>query len=111
VIKIWKERFPQFWPEGYRFYGPVRANDPIYELSFRMKFGHKSEDLFWVKTLKALAAYLGSSSETEQTAICVDPRMQWSEAKNIWHNAAARTGICLMMTPFRWAGGLLNRNA
>jgi hypothetical protein len=28
VIKIWKERFPQFWPEGYRFYGPVSGMLP-----------------------------------------------------------------------------------
>jgi hypothetical protein len=186
VIKIWKEKFPEFWPEGNRYYGAVsgitpgdvavlnlagpggirapgggpmistgimviyaddesftfmtpqghmfagiitfsafeedgvtvaqaqalvRANDPIYELSFRLKFGHKSEDLFWVKTLKALAAHLGSNSEIEQTAIRVDPRMQWSEAKNAWHNAAVRTGIYMVMAPFRWAGGLIKRRA
>ena len=30
----------------------IRANDPVYEMSFRMGFGHKSEDAFWAATLK-----------------------------------------------------------
>jgi hypothetical protein len=29
VIKIWKERFPEFWPDGNRFYGPVSALCPV----------------------------------------------------------------------------------
>jgi hypothetical protein len=32
----------------------------------------------------------------------VDPRVQWSEAKNVWHNAAIRTGLYLMAAPLRW---------
>jgi hypothetical protein len=28
-------------------------------------------------------------------ATLVDPRLQWSEAKNVWHNAAVRTALFL----------------
>jgi hypothetical protein len=28
VIKVWKERFPQFWPKGNRFYGPLTGIAP-----------------------------------------------------------------------------------
>ena len=28
VIKTWKEKFPQFWPKGNRFYGPVGGMAP-----------------------------------------------------------------------------------
>jgi hypothetical protein len=28
VIATWKERFPDFWPEGNRFYGPLTGIEP-----------------------------------------------------------------------------------
>ena len=72
----------------------VRASDPVYELSFRLKFGHKAEDAFWHDTLRNLAAHCGSpNQEVTQTNVCVDKNVQWSEAKNIWHNAMIRTAV------------------
>ncbi len=162
VIKEWKAHFPEFWPKGNEFYGPmagvepgevavlnlampggaklstgirviyaddesftfmtpqghmfagmntfsayddagvtviqiqalVRAGDPIYEMSFRMKFGHKAEDAFWHDTLRNLAIRFGSPNrEVTQTNICVDKKVQWSEAKNVWNNAFIRTAL------------------
>jgi len=162
VIKEWKAHFPDFWPKGNNFYGPlqgvkpgevavlnltmpggaklstgirviyaddesfsfmtpqghmfagmntfsafdddgvtiiqiqalVRASDPFYEMSFRLKFGHKAEDAFWHDTLRNLAVHFGSSNqEPTHTNVCVDKRVQWSEAKNAWHNAMIRTAI------------------
>ena len=126
VIAEWKAHFPEFWPKGNDFYGPlqgvkpgevavlnlsmpggaklstgirviyaddesfsfmtpqghmfagmntfsafddngvtviqiqalVRAGDPIYEMSFRLKFGHKAEDKFWFDTLRNLSCAL-----------------------------------------------------
>ncbi|HEX7974084.1 MAG TPA: hypothetical protein VF498_06730 [Anaerolineales bacterium] len=182
VIRAWKTHFPEFWPKGNRFYGPltgiqpgdvavlnlagpggitgpggmpvistgvlviyadeesfsfmtpaghmfaamitfssyeedgcplaqvkalVRANDPLYELSFRLGFGHKTEDQFWADTLRSLAAYFGVEGRVQQEVVCVDPKVQWSEARNIWHNAAIRTGIYMLMSPVRWASNLL----
>jgi hypothetical protein len=72
----------------------VRANDPIYEMSFRLGFGHKAEDSFWLATLKNLATFLGvSNPQTSQTNSLVDPRVQWREWRNIWHNAGIRSGL------------------
>lgn len=162
VIKEWKAHFPDFWPKGNNFYGPlqgvkpgevavlnlampggaklstgirviyadeesfsfmtpqghmfagmntfsafddngvtviqiqalVRAGDPIFEMSFRLKFGHKAEDAFWHDTLRNMARHFGSDNqEPTQTNICVDKKVQWSEAKNVWHNAMIRTAI------------------
>ena len=72
----------------------VRANDPIYELSFRLGFGHKAEDGFWLATLRNLATHLGvSNPQATQTTSLVDPRIQWREWRNIWHNAGIRSGL------------------
>lgn len=72
----------------------VRANDPVYEMSFRLGFGHKAEDTFWHGTLRNLAADFGvTAAVVEQKNILVDSRLQWGEAGNIWHNAAIRTTL------------------
>ena len=80
----------------------VRANDPLYELTFRLGFGHRMEDEFWQATLKSLAAYFGVNGYVQQQVACLDPGVQWSQAKNIWHNAAIRTGFYIFASPFRW---------
>ena len=80
----------------------MRANDPIYELGLRFG-GHRQEDRFWQQTLNALATELGVVNAQVQTkVICIDPRLQWSQAKNIWHNAAVRTTIYRVTAPVRW---------
>jgi len=40
---------------------------------------------------------------------CIDKRMQWSQAGNIWQNAAIRTVIYTMLTPLRWIRERLRR--
>ncbi len=71
----------------------VRASDPIYELSFRLGFGHRAEDAFWRETLENLSRRFGVQGQVQQQVICVDTRVQWPEARNIWHNAAIRTAL------------------
>lgn len=181
VITVWKAEFPNFWPKGNRFFGPlhgiqpgevavlnlagpgginapgnmpaistgiiviyadetsfsfmtpeghmlagmitfsaeerdgtvvaqaqalIRPNDPIYEIAFRLGIGHKSEDVFWRATLRSLAARFGVNGQVEQKNVLVDPRIQWSEAKKIWHNAAIRTALYL---PFAIVKKILKR--
>ncbi len=84
----------------------IRANDPLYELGFRLG-GSKAEDKFWQQTLESLASHFGVSGQVQTTATCVDPKIQWSQAKNVWHNAAIRTALYKMASPARWARGLL----
>ena len=80
----------------------VRTGDPLYELSYWLGFGHAMEDTFWIQTLKNLAAHFGSNHSPELKAQRVDPRLQWKEWKNIWKNAAVRTGLHILVSPFRW---------
>ena len=87
----------------------IRASDPVYELGCRLGIVHKTEDAFWQQTLKNLAAHFDVEGYVQQAVTCVDPKVQWSEAKNIWHNAAVRTGIYYLMSPVRWLRNLAGR--
>lgn len=86
----------------------IRANDPVYEMSFRMGFGHKSEDAFWDATLKNLAQHLGvANPQPTQSNSLVDPRMQWAEWSNIWNNAGIRSGLYM---PVAFAKRILGKS-
>ncbi len=88
----------------------IRASDPLFEIMMRMKMGHEMEDIFWKQTLRNVAAHFNASaSEPELRRVLVDPRLQWSEAKNIWNNSAIRTTFYTLGAPFRWLGGLFRR--
>ena len=84
----------------------VRANDPLYEIGFRLG-GSKAEDKFWMHTLEALAEHFGVRGQVQLGVTCVDPRLQWSQAKNVWHNAGIRTGLYVGLAPLRWMRGLV----
>jgi len=86
----------------------ARTNDPMYEIGFLL-FGHKTQEQFWHHTLEALAAHFGVHGVVQMHKTCVDPRWQWSEAKNLWHNAAIRTAFYVMLSPFRAIGNLFHR--
>jgi hypothetical protein len=79
----------------------LRAGDPIYEMG--MAFGgHKKEDEFWKATLMSLSQRLGAQpTHVELTQTCLDKKRQWSNARNIKHNAAIRSGLYTMTHPFR----------
>lgn len=167
VVRIWKERFPDFQPGENRFYpsvagvkpgevvlinamtpgGPVstgvmvmysddesftlmtpqghpesgwvtfsafesdrgtvaqvqslaRANDPLYELAFRL-VGSTLQEKIWRHVLTSLAQHFGVTADVELTKSCIDPRLQWSEAGNIRHNAQIHTLLHTMTSPIR----------
>ena len=79
----------------------MRANDPIYEIALRLG-GQQQEDAFWEHTLKSLAAEFGVKEPVQIKTICVDPRLQWFQAKNIWQNAAIRTLFYKLGTSICW---------
>jgi hypothetical protein len=72
----------------------IRANDPLFELGCRLGVVHKAEDTFWLDTLRNLANHfcVNAPNPTQSTSL-IDPRMQWKEWRNIWHNAGIRTGL------------------
>ena len=79
----------------------MRASDPIYELGLRFG-GQKQEDRFWFHTLTQVAKHFNVEAQVQLESICVDKRLQWSEARNVWHNSAVRTTIHTVTTPARW---------
>lgn len=79
----------------------VRASDPLFELGCRFGVVHKNEDRFWHGTLKNLAQDFGVSEQVQQRNTLIDPRLQWKEARNIWHNAAIRTALYIILKPVR----------
>jgi hypothetical protein len=79
----------------------VRANDPAYEIGFRLG-ASRSESKIWQHVLTELAAYYGVTAHVESEITCIDPGVQWSQFWNIWQNAAIRTFLYKMLTPVRW---------
>jgi hypothetical protein len=120
VIYADEESFSFMTPQGHMFAGIVtfsaieediytvaqvqaflRASDPLYELSFRLKLGHNIEDAFWQNTLRNLATHFGQRRQPSTAAECLDPRVQWRQAGNLWHNAAIRTALYALSAPLR----------
>lgn len=80
--------------------GLARANDPVYELAFRA-VGSSLQVRIWTHVLTSLATYLGIPADVTVETLCLDPRLQWSQAGNVWYNAQIRT---IFYMPFRWLG-------
>jgi hypothetical protein len=78
----------------------LRASDPLWELGMMTFVGRKQNEI-WRTTLRNLAAHFGVAAEIESRIACVDKRRQWSNAKNVWHNAGIRSGISAPLRLFR----------
>ena len=77
----------------------MRANDPLYEVAMALG-GHRKEDQFWIRTMTALAKYLGAPpAEVHTRTVCIDPRRQWGNAGAVWHNSMVRTALQAMAAP------------
>jgi len=88
----------------------VRANDPIYELSLRLGIGHRIEDRFWLYTLRSLSEHFGVQGFPQHHVSLIDPRMQWSNARNIWLNAGVRSVLAAPVHGVRQAYRRFMRN-
>jgi hypothetical protein len=128
VIFADEESFTFMTPEGHMFSGwitfsayerdqatvaqaqlLIRANDSLYEVAFRLG-GSKAEDKVWNQTLGSLASYFGVEGQVQTTVTCIDPRRQWSQAKNVWLNAAIRSSVYTAFTPLRSVRKRIRRN-
>ena len=128
VLYADEESFTYMTPEGHPFSGWItfsayededgttvaqvqslaRANDPIYELGFRVA-GSTEQERIWTHVLKSLAAHFGVNEPVTLEKVCVDPKLQWSQIKNVWHNAGARSMLYTVAGPGRWMRGLMRR--
>ena len=110
-------------PEGHPFAGPLtfsalvdefgftvaqvqeltRASDPFWELAMLVPvLGERMQNDIWRQTLANLAQHFGSADATVHSKItCVDRHRQWRNAKNIWHNAAIRSGLAAPLRVIR----------
>jgi hypothetical protein len=73
----------------------MRAQDPLSELGLSLG-GHRQENRFWEQTLTNFAAHFGVEGAVQTQVVCVDRRRQWSNAKNIRHSAAVRSGMAAL---------------
>ena len=121
VIYADDESFSFMSPEGHPFAGPLtfsaaadsgvtvvkvdeltRASDPLWELAMMMPIvGERMQNDIWRSTLRNVAQHFGVDGQVESRIVCVDPHRQWSQAKNIWQNAAIRSTLFTVVRPFR----------
>lgn len=84
----------------------ARANDPIYEFGFRFMGGSSQQEKIWHHVLTQLAAHFDVPAHVTTQKSCVDNRLQWSQVKNVWHNAMVRSTLNL---PVRTARRIFGR--
>jgi hypothetical protein len=121
VIYADEESFSFMSPEGHPFAGPLtfsassengvtiakvdeltRASDPFWELTMMMPLvGRRMQNDLWRDTLRNVAKHFGVDPSVEERIVCVDGRRQWSQAKNIWQNAAIRSTLYTFAAPVR----------
>jgi hypothetical protein len=89
----------------------ARATDPIYEFGFRFMGGARFQEKTWNHVLTSLASHFGSQAQVQQRVTLVDPKIQWSEWKNVWHNAGIRTVLFKLTAPVRWMRRMSRRSA
>jgi hypothetical protein len=80
--------------------GLARANDPIYEIAFRLH-GSKFQEMTWKHVLGSLAKYLEVESPVTMKKRLIAPNLQWSQVGNIGHNAQLWTLGYLLAWPVR----------
>lgn len=77
----------------------MRANDPMWEMGMRFLGGHRQEDRIWQHTLQAVAEHFKVDAPVLTDVTCVDRKLQWKRAGNMWHNAGIRSGLYLVASP------------
>jgi hypothetical protein len=87
----------------------ARSNDPIYEFGFRFFGGATQQEKTWAHVLTQVAAHFGVAGQVQTQVTCLDPSLQWRQAKNVWHNAIIRTFFYKLGTPVRWVARQFKR--
>ncbi len=120
VVYADDESFSFMSPEGHPFAGPLtfsavdddgvtivkvdeltRASDPFWELAMMLPIGARMQNDIWRSTLRNVAKHFGVDGTVQSRIVCVDQHRQWSQAKNVWRNAAIRSTLYSLGRPFR----------
>lgn len=56
----------------------------------------------WTHVLTSLAEHLGVKGQEVMNKSLIAPQVQWSQARNLWKNAAIRTVSYLLAASLRW---------
>jgi hypothetical protein len=80
----------------------ARTNDPIYEFGFRFMGGARHQEETWAHVLSSLAKHFGVNGTVQTQLACLDARMQWRQAGNVFQNAMLHTMLYKLTMPFRW---------
>jgi hypothetical protein len=88
----------------------ARASDPIYEVGFRL-FGSTAQEKIWTHVLTSLAERFGVRERVRLEKDCMDPKLQWYRAGNLWHNAGLRSVLYTMAAQIRVLSGLFHRGS
>src|SRR5215216_4898188 len=75
----------------------------------RRLHGSGEEERIWTHVLKSLGAHFGVNEPVTLEKVCVDPKLQWSQVKNVWQNAGARSMLYTMVGLGRRMRNLLRR--
>jgi hypothetical protein len=63
--------------------------------------GARAQERIWAHVLVSLASHVGVMGQVQTRVTCIDPRCQWSEARNIWHNVMLRSFAFTITSPVR----------
>jgi hypothetical protein len=115
LIATWKQRFPEFWPEGNAFYGPLTGIEPG-EVALVVYLGAGCSALtyaLWGYALRHIEAGRAASFDTLIPVVgIVTAVLVLQEAPLVWHivgGALVVTGIWLAVCeprPIALPGGL-----
>ncbi|HEX7974085.1 MAG TPA: hypothetical protein VF498_06735 [Anaerolineales bacterium] len=87
----------------------ARAADPLYEFYFRFLGSAEQQEKTWTHVLTSLAGNFKVNGQVSISKTCLDPKIQWSYAGNIWKSAAIRTVLYKLAAPLRWVGLMKSR--
>jgi len=79
--------------------GFARANDPLFELGFRI-MGSREQERIWTHVLESLAGHFGVPGWVTMHKTCVGTDLQWERAGNVWYNAQIRTILSTLRRVF-----------
>jgi hypothetical protein len=80
----------------------ARTNDPIYEFGFRFMGGARHQEATWAAVLTNLARHFGVNGSVQTQLTCLDARLQWRQAGNVFQNAMIHTMLYKLTAPLRW---------
>ena len=88
--------------------GLARANDPVFEIAFRLH-GSKFQEQIWKHVLASLGRYLDVNAQVTMKKRCVAPDLQWGQAVNIRHDAQIWTLAYVLLWPVRRVAGIFRK--